>query len=122
MTIKSLRSPMLTLIAGSLILGLPTLSASAQTLTRAEIAKEFIGKTIRTRRFGMNITIRYRANGTVNAKALLGSVDGTWRYSGANKVCTTFPRGPAKGTDCVSFVKLGPGKFRNSNGLSFTAR
>ena len=81
-----------------------------------------INKQITTRRFGMRITMRYRADGTVSAKSLLGSLNGTWRYSGANKVCTTFPSGPAKGTDCVSFTKTGANSYRSSAGVSFTVR
>lgn len=94
--------------------------ASAKTLSRSEIGNAMINKTITTRRFGMRITMKYRANGTVSARSLLGSVNGTWRYSGSNKVCTTFPSGPAKGTDCVSFRKTGSNSFRTSAGVSFT--
>ncbi|WP_147440301.1 hypothetical protein [Notoacmeibacter ruber] len=95
--------------------------ASAAPLTAAEIKAQMEGKTIKTRRFGMAITLNYRANGTVTARAFLGSVDGTWRANG-NQVCTTFPRGPAKGTECVTFEKIGPNRYRNSKGVEFTVQ
>ena len=104
-----------------LLFSLMALPATAQTLTRAQIDEEMTGKTIVTRRFGMKIVMNYRANGTVSAKAFIGSVDGTWRYRG-NQVCTTFPSGPAKGTDCVSFTKTGPNAFRSSKGVAFTVQ
>ena len=96
--------------------------AVANTLSRSEIGAAMINKTITTRRFGMRVTMRYRANGTVSARSLLGSINGTWRFSGSNRVCTTFPSGPAKGTDCVSFRKIGANRYRSSAGVSFTVR
>ena len=92
--------------------------ASAKTLSAAEVRSEMLGKTIKTRRFGLGITMRYAPNGTVSAKSIAGSLDGTWRARG-NQICTTFPSGPAKGTQCVSFEKLGPGRFRSSAGVRF---
>ena len=97
-------------------------SAEAKALSRSEIAKEMLGKVITTRRFGLSIRMLYRPNGTVSARSIAGSLNGTWRYSGANKVCTTFPSGPAKGTSCVSFTKIGNKQFRSSEGVSFRVR
>ncbi len=103
------------------LVGIVTLisTADAKPLNRAEIARAMLGKTISTRRFGLSVIMRYRRNGTVSAKALLGTVNGTWRYRGSNQVCTTFPSGPAKGTSCVSFTKTGPNQFRSSEGVNF---
>ncbi|MEM9677188.1 MAG: hypothetical protein AAF035_13260 [Pseudomonadota bacterium] len=100
---------------------LPVAPVFAKTLTQAEIRTEMLNKTIVTRRFGLRITMRYRPNGTVSAKTLVGSLNGTWRYRG-NRVCTTFPSGPAKGTSCVSFRKTGPKSFVSSEGVSFSVR
>ena len=92
--------------------------AQAKPLTQAEIRSSMLGKTIITRRFGLKIRMRYQTNGTVSAKSFIGSTNGTWRPSG-NKICTTFPSGPAKGTNCVSFTRTGPDKFRSSQGVQF---
>ena len=107
------------LIAATVFTILPTTSAIAKPLTASEVRKEMLGKTIVTRRFGMKITMRYRNGGKVSAKSLLGSLNGTWRPSG-NKICTTFPSGPAKGTSCVSFTRTGPKRFRSSEGVNFS--
>ena len=94
-------------------------SAYAATLTASEIRAEMLGKNIKTRRFGLSITMRYRSNGIVMAKTFLGKLKGTWRPRG-NRICTTFPSGPAKGTSCVSFTRLGNGRYRSSEGVAFT--
>lgn len=90
----------------------------AKPLTAAEIRNEMLNRTIVTRRFGMKVTMRYRSGGRVSAQALLGSVDGTWRPRG-NKICSTFPSGPAKGTSCVSFTRAGPKHYVSSEGVRF---
>lgn len=96
----------------------PIHSAYASTLTAQEIRSEMLGKTITTRRFGMRITMRYNPDRTVSARSALGSINGTWQAQG-NRVCTTFPSGPAKGTDCVSFTRLGDNRYRSSAGVVF---
>lgn len=93
--------------------------AQASSLSASEVRKVMLGKNIVTRRFGMRITMRYNSNGTVSAKSFLGNLKGTWRGRG-NRICTTFPSGPAKGTDCVSFTKTGPNRYRSSAGVSFS--
>ncbi|MEO1397594.1 MAG: hypothetical protein AAFU56_01845, partial [Pseudomonadota bacterium] len=95
--------------------------ALAKTLSQSEIKTEMLNKTILTRRFGLRVTMRYKTNGTVSASTVIGSLVGTWRYSG-NRVCTTFPSGPAKGTSCVTFRKTGPKRFVSSEGVRFTVR
>lgn len=90
----------------------------AKSLTAAEVRAVMLNKTIITRRFGMKVTMRYLSGGLVSAKALLGSVNGTWRARG-NKICSTFPSGPAKGTSCVSFTRTGPKKFKSFEGVQF---
>lgn len=96
----------------------PVHTAYAATLTAQEIKSEMLGKTITTRRFGMRITMRYNPDRTVSARSALGNLNGTWRPQG-NRVCTTFPSGPAKGTDCVSFTRLGDNRYRSSAGVVF---
>ena len=91
----------------------------AKSLSASEIRNEMLGRTILTRRFGMKITMRYWPNGRVSVKALLGSTDGTWRTKG-NQICSTFPSGPAKGTSCVSFTRVGPKQYKSSQGVRFT--
>ena len=90
----------------------------AKTLTAAEVVDEMLNKTIVTRQFGMNVTMRYRTGGVVTAKALIGSVNGTWRAQG-NRICSTFPSGPAKGTSCVSFTRTVPKQYVSSEGVRF---
>ncbi len=106
---------------GFILVGLAVTTdiSDAKPLNRAQIAEAMLGKTISTRRFVLSVRMRYRRNGTVSATALLGTVNGTWRYRGRNQVCTTFPSGPAKGTSCVSFTKTGPNRYRSSEGVSF---
>lgn len=96
-----------------------TIPAVAKTLSAQEVKREMLNKTIITRRFGMRVTMRYNSGGTISAKALLGSVNGTWRAQG-NKICSTFPSGPAKGTSCVSFKRIGPKKYQSSEGVRFS--
>ncbi|MGI9364169.1 MAG: hypothetical protein ACR2O8_03215 [Rhizobiaceae bacterium] len=95
------------------------LPADAKTLSAQEVKREMLNKTIITRRFGMKITMRYNSGGTVSAKALLGTMNGTWRAQG-NKICSTFPSGPAKGTSCVSFKRIGKKKYKSSEGVRFS--
>ncbi len=90
----------------------------ANTLTAEEVQSEMLNKTIVTRRFGMRITMRYLPGGIVTANALLGSMEGTWKAHG-NKICSTFPSGPAKGTSCVSFRRLGSNRYISSEGVRF---
>jgi hypothetical protein len=102
----------------ALLVALGPAPVHAQTLTAAEVLDEMLNKTIVTRQFGMNVTMRYWPGGVVSAKALIGSVDGTWRTKG-NKICSTFPSGPAKGTSCVSFRRVGPSQYVSSEGVRF---
>ena len=113
---KSLLS-LATLATVGLLTGLEP--AQAKQLTQSEIRAAMLGKPIFTRRFGMSIRMLYRSNGTVTAKAPLGTVNGTWRPRGRNQICTTFPSGPAKGTSCVSYTRTGPNRYRTSEGVSF---
>ncbi len=101
-----------------LVLTTAPLSAQAGTLTAEQIQAEMLDKTIVTRRFGMRVTMRYRSDGVVSARALLGSVNGTWQARG-NTICSTFPSGPAKGTSCVSFRRLGTNQYVSSEGVRF---
>ena len=101
-----------------LISGVLPAPALAKTLTASEVSNEMLNKTIVTRQFGMTVTMRYRPGGVVSARAMLGSVKGTWRPQG-NKICSTFPSGPAKGTSCVSFTRVGPKQYVSSEGVRF---
>lgn len=105
------------LIALLVVLAMPQ-PAEAKTLTAREVQVEMLNRTIVTRRFGMRITMRYKPGGVVSARALLGSMDGTWKARG-NKICSTFPSGPAKGTSCVSFRRLGDKEYISSEGVRF---
>lgn len=98
---------------------LPSSVASAKVLSASEVRKAMLNKTINTRRFGLRIQMRYRPNGTVRVTSALGNLNGTWRARG-NQFCTTFKSGPAKGTDCVSFTKIGPNRYRTSAGQRFS--
>ncbi len=90
----------------------------ASTLSAEEIRAEMLDRTIVTWRFGMRITMRYRSGGAVTASAMLGAVEGAWTARD-NQICSTFPRGPAKGTSCVSFRRDGPGRYVSSEGVRF---
>jgi hypothetical protein len=109
--------PQLSLILFLLASFIPN-QALAATLSAAEVRAEMLDKTIVTRKFGMKIRMRYSPGGVVTTKALLGSLEGTWRPRG-NQICTTFPSGPAKGTSCVSFTRIGPNRFKSSEGVYF---
>lgn len=102
-----------------LILGITIAQpARASTLSADEILTEMLNKTIVTWRFGMRITMRYQPGGVVSASTLFGSLDGTWRARG-NRICSSFPSGPAKGTSCVSFRRLGDNEYISSEGVRF---
>ena len=107
------------LIGICILVSMPIGAAQAKPLTAAEIRDQMLGKIIVTRRFGMKITMRYQPNRIVTAKSILGSLKGTWRAN-ANRICTTFPSGPAKGTSCVSFTKTGAKRYRSSEGVNFS--
>ena len=92
--------------------------AIAATMSAAEVKNEMLNRTVLTRRFGFQIRMRYRTNGTVTAKTIVGSQTGTWVARG-NKICTTFPSGPAKGTSCVSFKRIGDKRYQSSAGVRF---
>ncbi|MDJ0511954.1 MAG: hypothetical protein QNJ62_00770 [Methyloceanibacter sp.] len=110
---------MLRVLSLVLVIGaLAPVSADAKTLSASEVLDEMLNKTIVTRQFGMNVTMRYLSGGVVTARALMGSVNGTWRAKG-NKICSTFPKGPAKGTSCVSFKRTGPKQYVSSEGVRF---
>ena len=107
------------IIAASIVLvGVGATPSAAKALSQSEIRAVMLNKPLLTRRFGLSVSMVYRGNGTVAAKTVLGTSKGTWRYKG-NKVCTTFPSGPAKGTSCASFTKTGKNRYRSSKGVNF---
>ena len=112
-------SLVLRFVAASIILiGVGSTTSMAKALSQSEIRAVMLNKPLLTRRFGLSVRMIYRGNGSVDAKTILGTSKGTWRYKG-NKVCTTFPSGPAKGTSCASFTKTGKNRYRSSKGVNF---
>ena len=103
---------------GLLVLMTAPHAAQANTLTAEQIQAEMLNKTIVTHRFGMRVTMLYTDGGVVSARSLLGSMNGTWEARG-NRICSTFPRGPAKGTSCVSFRRTGANQYISSEGVRF---
>ncbi len=93
-------------------------AAFADPLSSQEVRREMLNKIIITRRFGMKVTMQYKPGGKVTARTFLSSLNGTWKAQG-NKICSTFPSGPAKGTSCVSFSRLGNKRYTSSDGVSF---
>lgn len=93
-------------------------NAAADTLTAEQIQAEMLNRTIITHRFGMRVTMFYTDGGVVSASSLLGSMNGTWEAR-ENRICSTFPRGPAKGTSCVSFRRTGANRYISSEGVRF---
>ena len=92
--------------------------AFADSLSSQEVRREMLNKIIVTRRFGMKVTMQYKSGGTVTARTVLSSLNGTWKAQG-NKICSTFPSGPARGTSCVSFRRLGKQRYISSDGVRF---
>ncbi len=115
---KSLKITIAAVVIGTIV-PIPWLSvAGAAPLNQKEIGAAMLNKPLLTRRFGLQIQMVYRSNGAVTAKTVLGTSSGTWRYKG-NQVCTTFPSGPAKGTSCATFTRIGDNQYRSSKGVKF---
>jgi len=97
----------------------PLPATAAETLTQDQISQQIIGKTLTATRKGMNVRLKYLADGTVTMKAMLLSISGTWEFEG-DSVCMTMTGGPRKGRNCVTFASLGANRFLNSEGVTMT--
>ena len=100
---------------------LPAISASAATLTKEQISKEIIGKTLNAKRMGLPVRILYKTDRTVTMKFAIMSGSGTWSYN-IDGICMIIEKGPRRGKNCVSFEHLGGNKYRNSEGINFTVQ
>jgi hypothetical protein len=112
------------LISGVAILAALTVTvtpASAENMSKEQITRQIIGKTLITSRKGMKVRLRYNTDGTVRLKAFVISGGGTWEYSD-DGLCMNMTSGPKKGRTCVSFEHLGGNKYRNSEGAVLTAQ
>ncbi len=94
--------------------------ASAQELTQDEVVATMVGKPITTRSFGVQVKLRFDANGVLTAKSFIGDYVGKWRRGEGNQICSTFDSGPAKGTQCNTYIKVGENRYRTSSGTNFT--
>ena len=95
-------------------------AAHAKRLTQQEVVATMVGKPIVTRQFGVKVNLRFAASGAVKARTILGNFDGKWKRGAGDEICTTFPTGPAKGTQCVTYEALGDNRFRTSKGTVFS--
>ena len=95
-------------------------AAHAKRLSQQEVVAMMVGKPIVTRQFGVKVNLRFTPSGTVRAKTILGSYTGNWRRGSGRSICTSFPTGPAKGTQCVTYEALGGNKYRTSKGTVFS--
>ena len=96
-------------------------SALANQLTNEEFAQQIVGKTLLAKRRGMTMRLVFAPEGTLSMKALLMKASGTWRYS-KQGVCITMETGPRKGTNCVTFERIGKNKYKSSEGKIFTLK
>ncbi len=94
-------------------------TADARQLTQDEVVQKMVNKPITTRSFGVRVNLRFKSNGVLTAKSLLGNYTGAWRRGPGNKICSTFPSGPAKGTQCNTYTDLGNNRYRTSSGTTF---
>ena len=97
-------------------------AAQAKRLSQDEVVRTMVDRPITTKRMGMTVNLRFASNGVVTAKALIGTYKGKWRRGGGDAICTTFPTGPAKGTQCVTYSQIGKNRYRTSGGTVFTVR
>lgn len=104
--------------AGSFFLAHP---AQAAPLTAEGFQQKIVGKTLVAKRFGMSVTIRYKADGTVQIETPRGPGGGTWSASG-DKICVKITSGPRTGSNCGQVEDLGNGKFRNPRGQVVTVQ
>ncbi len=95
--------------------------AMAENMSKEQISRQIIGKTLIASRKGMKVRLRYNTDGTVRLKAFVISGSGTWEYSD-NGLCMDMTSGPKKGRTCVRFEHLGGNKYRNSEGTVLTAQ
>jgi len=90
--------------------------ALADSLSKAQIAGQIIGKDLVGRHNGMTVRLRYYADGRVAMKAAFITGAGTWAFAG-DGLCMTLTKGPKRGKTCTTFEDLGDGSFRNSEGV-----
>ncbi len=94
-------------------------AATAEELTQDQVVDTMVGKPITTRSFGVKVNLRFEKNGDLTAKSFIGDYKGKWVRGKGNQICSTFDSGPAKGTQCNTYTKMGPNKYRTSSGTSF---
>jgi len=97
------------------------LPATAEIMSKGQIAKEIVGRTLTTTRKGMTVRLQYNTDGTMRMKAFIISGEGTWKYNG-DGICMNITSGPKQGKTCVTFEQLGANKYRNSEGMVLTAK
>lgn len=102
------------------LLSANTASATAQALTQDEVIETMMDKKITTKSFGVTVTLRFAGNGDLIAKSLIGDYTGKWKRGPENQICSTFDSGPAKGTQCNTYTKIGENRYRTSSGTAFT--
>lgn len=93
-------------------------AAGADTLTGKEIKAEIIGRSFHYKgRMGTGIT-HYGRDGTVSFEdKRWGKDSGPWWIEG-NKWCRTYRR--YRHTRCMTFERLGDGRYRSSSGFVYT--
>ena len=96
-----------------------TPAAEAKQLSQEEVVKAMVGKPITTRSFGVKVNLRFEPSGVVTAKSIIGNYKGRWKRGSGDSICTTFPKGPAAGTQCNTYRSLGGNKYRTSSGTTF---
>ncbi|HEY9081582.1 hypothetical protein [Magnetovibrio sp.] len=92
---------------------------SEELLSKAQIDQEIIGKTLVGRRMGMAVRVIYHQDGAVTINSPILSGSGKWRY-GQDGLCMDLVRGSHLTKSCVTFVSLGGGKYRNSEGVTLS--
>lgn len=112
--------PRLNVLVAALIAMTALPALASEPLTQKEMSQQIIGKQLTATRMGVNVRLRYLADGNVTLKVLLASHSGTWGFEG-NSICMDISGGPRKGRNCVTFTALGGNKFLNSEGVTMTA-
>ena len=91
----------------------------AQQLTQDEVVAIMVDKPITTRSFGVKVNLRFKSNGVLTAKSFIGNYTGVWKRGSGDQICSTFNSGPAKGTQCNTYIKTGTNTYRTSSGTNF---
>ncbi|MBO6675098.1 MAG: hypothetical protein JJ908_00825 [Rhizobiales bacterium] len=91
--------------------------ASAETiLSGQQLQTTLSGRTFEGRNGMMRATISYRADGTLEVRAMMRTMVGRW-WIEEDTLCADMPEGPRAGQGCGQMIANGDGTYRSPNGM-----